>query len=79
VLALAAFGAAAFFGFGVAAAKLFEAVVVFRMFFKRFGWFWRAHGSIATRLRAGSRPPNIGFLARIGKTEREEGRPRAHP
>jgi hypothetical protein len=39
VLAFAAFWAAAFFGFGVAAAKLFEAVEMFAV----FDWFWGAH------------------------------------
>ena len=48
VLAFAAFWAAAFFGFGVAAAKLFEAVEMFAV----FDWFWGAHNGSQYQLFA---------------------------
>jgi hypothetical protein len=48
VLALAAFCAAASFGFGVAAAKLFKAVEMFAV----FDWFWSAHMGSQYRLFA---------------------------
>ena len=46
VLAFAAFGAATLFGFGVAAAKLFEAVEMFAM----LHWFWGTHIRVFTGL-----------------------------
>jgi hypothetical protein len=46
VLPFAAFRAAAFFGFGVAAAQLFEAIEVFAV----LDWFWGAHVGSQYRL-----------------------------
>jgi hypothetical protein len=43
VLAFAAFRAAAFFGFGVAAAQFFEAVEMFAV----LDWFWSAHNGLS--------------------------------
>jgi hypothetical protein len=58
VLAFAAFVAAAFFGFGVAAAQLFEAVEMFAV----FDWFWGAHIGSQYQLFALPRQAQRDFL-----------------
>ncbi len=58
VLAFAAFSAAAFFGFGVAAAKLFEAVEMFAV----FDWFWGAHNRLPISAFCAAKASEARFL-----------------